>query len=87
MPIASIASSFWRSVWIRRGAWSGRSTTIGCGSNVIAKDGRPISRARGDDGLEDLPVPEVHAVEVADRADAAAGQVGRAQGIADDCMA
>ncbi len=29
MPIASIASSFWRSVWIRRGALSGRRTAIG----------------------------------------------------------
>jgi hypothetical protein len=46
MPSASIASSFWRSVWMRRGARSGRSTAIGWGSKVIAKEGRPVSRAR-----------------------------------------
>ena len=84
IPIASIASSFWRSVWMRRGARSGRRTAMGCGSNVIANDGRSTSRARATTRLEDLAVPEVHAVEVADRADASPRQVGRAKGVAHD---
>src|SRR5262245_13783078 len=46
IPMASIASSFRRSVWMRRGARAGRSTAIGCGSNVIANEGRPIALAR-----------------------------------------
>jgi hypothetical protein len=50
MPRDSIASSFWRSVWSRGGAWSGRRTFSGCGSNVIATDaaGSTVRRRLND---------------------------------------
>ncbi len=72
MPISSTSSARRVRVVSCAGWLPGKTTSIGCGSNVISTVGTPRDRARLHGVADQFGVPAVHAVEHADGDDTSA---------------